>query len=77
MLSFRKITGIILALLVLFLTLLSVLSIWELIDLDFTKIVSRSIYSLSIIFIGTLLLLFIFSVLVKDDNRGNPPSINP
>lgn len=77
MISFKRITGIVLAVLVLFLTVLSVLSIWGILDLDVKSIVSKSLYSLCIIFVGTILLLFIFSVLVKNEDNTRPPSINP
>ncbi len=71
---FRKGISILLAVLTLFFTVLSILGIWDIIDIK--NIASRSIYSILVIFVSAAIMLFIFSVLYKsgDDNQFTPPN---
>jgi len=67
----------ILVILVLLLTIISILHIWGVITIDIQHLVAKSMTSLSVIFVSTLVLLFIFSVLLKGEGNGRPPTINP
>jgi len=77
MLSLKRISGLILVVLVLFLTIVSIMHIWGIIEIDIKNLASKSMTSLSIIFVATLVLLFIFSVLLKGEDHRRPPKINP
>ncbi|HLU83829.1 MAG TPA: hypothetical protein VKZ45_00015 [Vicingaceae bacterium] len=69
---FRKGISILLAILVVFFTVMSLLAIWDIIEVE--HIVRKSLSSLFIIFISATVMLFIFSVLYKggDDKNVNP-----
>ena len=77
----RKAASIIVAALVLFFTVISILAIWDIINIE--KVFQKSIMTLLVLFICAAIMLFIFSVLFKsgDDNSPNqppkPPPINP
>jgi len=75
--SLKRISGLILVVLVLFLTIISIMHIWGIIQIDIKDLFGKSMTSLSIIFIATLVLLFIFSVLLKGEDQKRPPKINP
>ena len=62
----KKIVSYILIGLVLFFTLLALLGIWDIINLE--QVMSRLLYSLLTLFAASAVILFIFSVLIKDDN---------
>jgi hypothetical protein len=66
----KKIVSYILIGLVLFFTLLSLLGIWGIID--FEQVMSKLLYSLLTLFASSAVMLFIFSVLIKDDNQQKP-----
>jgi hypothetical protein len=65
--SIRKTIAYILILLVLLFTTLSILGIWEVINLDY--LVRKLALSLLVIFASSAVVLFIFSVLVKDPDQ--------
>jgi len=72
----RKVASYILALLVLFFTVISILAIWDIIDVE--DIFKKSILTLLVLFMSAAILLFIFSVVIKagDENTGpKPPPI--
>jgi glucan phosphoethanolaminetransferase (alkaline phosphatase superfamily) len=62
----RKAIAIILIVLVLFFTVLSILAIWDLINIQ--HVLSKSLSTLLVITISTAVMLFIFAVLYKPDN---------
>ncbi len=67
----RRVIAIILSVLVLFFTVLSILAIWDIIEIE--HVLSRSLSTLLVITIATAVVLFIFAVLYKpDDKSGNP-----
>ncbi len=63
--SIRKIVAYILIGLVLTFTVLSVLGIWGVIDLDY--LMKKVVLSLLVVFAASAIILFIFSVLIKDN----------
>ncbi len=66
----RKITGYILVGLILVFTTIGVLGIWGFINLD--EILNRVLKSLLVIFVASAVVLFITTVLIKDD-QPRPP----
>lgn len=69
---FRKGISILLAVLALFFTILSILAVWDIINIE--HIISKTLTTLLIIFVSAAVMLFIFSVLYKPDE--NPPRNN-
>ncbi len=71
----KRFFSILLALLVFATTVISVLAIWNVIDID--DILSKSLSSLLVIFVSSAIILFIFSVLYQDNSQtkfqGNYP----
>jgi len=68
--SLKKITSYFLVLIILMFTVIGILGIWDLIDLDF--ILQKIFQTLIVIFCSTALILFVFSVLLKEkDNNQN------
>ncbi len=63
--SVKKIVSYVLIILVLIFTVIAVLGVWEIIDLN--NIVQKIMTSLLIIFAASAVVLFIFSVLIKDN----------
>lgn len=74
----RNFYAIILAGLVLVITVVALLGIWDLIQWeDFKKYFNKSLLSLLVIFISSALILFIFSVLFKSEVKPpEPPEID-
>jgi putative effector of murein hydrolase LrgA (UPF0299 family) len=64
--NFKKGIALILIGLTLLITVVGVLAVWEIIDVDFGEIMRKSFISLIIIFISSALILFITTVLYKD-----------
>ena len=64
--ALKKGTAYILVVIVLFLTVLAILGIWDIVDLE--HIISKSLKSLFVIFIASVIFLFIFTVLIKDND---------
>lgn len=63
--SVKKIVSYVLIVLVLMFTVIAVLGVWEIIDLN--NIIQKIMTSLLIIFAASAVVLFIFSVLIKDN----------
>ena len=63
--AFRKISGYLLVAIVFLLTALASLGIWEVID--FEHVVRKSILSLFVIFVAAVVILFVLTVIVKDN----------
>lgn len=72
---FRKGISILLAILALFFTVISILAVWDIIQIE--HIISKTLTTLLIIFISAAVILFIFSVLYKGgDDSTQPPTVN-
>lgn len=63
--SVKKVVSYVLIILVLIFTVIAVLGVWEIIDLN--NIVQKIMTSLLIIFAASAVVLFIFSVLIKEN----------
>ena len=63
----KKGLAIFLSLLVLFITVLSILAIWEVIDIE--NVFAKSFKTLCVIFVSSTVVLFIFSLLYRDDRK--------
>lgn len=61
----KKITAYVLALFVVVCTLIALLSVWEIISLQ--EVMRKILTSLLIIFIASVVSLFIFNVVIKND----------
>lgn len=61
--TIRKISGYILLSMVMFLTVIAVLGIWEIIDLK--NILSKTLASLLVLFASSAVVLFIFAVIIN------------
>lgn len=68
-LSLKKIIGYVLVLMVLISTVVAILGVWGIINLEdlFSKVFS----TLLIIFVASAVFLFIFSIILKDDTPHN------
>jgi heme/copper-type cytochrome/quinol oxidase subunit 2 len=75
--SIRKVAAVILTVLVLFFTVLCLLALWDLIEIDIKQLFNRTLFSLLIIFIASVIILFINSVVYrsKDNNYPKPPQM--
>lgn len=71
---FRKGISILLALLALFFTVISILAVWDIIEIK--HIISKTLTTLLIIFISAAVMLFIFSVLYKNGDETPPRQLN-
>jgi len=67
--TIKKSVSYILIGLILIFTLISILGIWGLIDIDLQKVMLNTLYSLLVIFAASAVILFIFTVLIKDDDK--------
>jgi predicted RND superfamily exporter protein len=65
--NFRKTAAILLSLIVLFFTVISVLAIWDVIDIQ--HILSKSLGTLLVIFVSSAIILFIFAVIMKEEDK--------
>jgi len=61
----RKAASIILVLMVLFFTTISILAIWDIIEVE--RILSKTLGTLLVIFVAAAIMLFIFAVIFKTD----------
>jgi hypothetical protein len=61
----RKITGYVLVGLILIFTIVATLGIWNVIDLE--EVLTKVLSSLLVIFVASAVVLFITTVLIKDD----------
>lgn len=66
--SLKKLTSYILITFVLIITVISLLGIWEIISLE--DVMRKIFTSLFIIFVASVIVLFIFSVLIKDSHEN-------
>jgi hypothetical protein len=66
---FRRGIAILLAILALFFTVMSILAVWDIINIE--HIISKTLTTLLIIFVSAAVMLFIFSVLYKPDSDKN------
>lgn len=64
----KKISAYILVFIILFLTIFAILGIWDIIN--FEDVIKKTISSLFVIFISAVIVLFIFSVLIKDNDKN-------
>ncbi len=64
---FRRGISMLLALLALFFTVMAILAVWDIINIE--HIISKTLTTLLIIFVSAAVMLFIFSVLYKPDNN--------
>lgn len=64
--ALKKGAAYVLVFIVLAMTILSILGIWEIVDLD--HVLNKAMKSLFIIFIAAVVYLFIFSVLIRDND---------
>lgn len=71
MTNMKKVISYILIGLVLVFTLISILGIWGLIDIDLQKVMLNTLYSLLVVFAASAVILFIFTVLIRDDDKLN------
>jgi len=63
----KKFAAYVLTAIVLFLTVVALLGIWEIID--FQYILRKVLTSLFVVFLSTVIILFIFSVVLRDDEK--------
>jgi len=68
MLTVKKIVSYLLIFLVLVFTVIAILGIWEVIDLD--NVLRKIMSSLIVIFAAAAVMLFIFAVLIKEPEKG-------
>ncbi len=68
--SIRKITGFILVGLILIFTSVAILGIWGIIDLE--EVMTKVLSSLLVVFVASAVVLFITTVLIKDDGSKKP-----
>ncbi len=64
----KKITAYILAILVVIVTVISLLAVWDIIDLQ--NVTGKLIKSLIIIFLSSVVVLFIYGVVLNENNRN-------
>ena len=65
----KKTVSYILIGLILIFTIISILGIWGLIDIDLQKVMLNTLYSLLVVFAASAVILFIFTVLIRDDQN--------
>ena len=65
--SIRKFAALALAALVLFFTVISILAIWDVIDIK--NVLGKSLGTLLIIFISSAIMLFIFAIVFRSDDE--------
>ena len=68
--SVKKIISYFMIILVLIFTIIALLGIWEIISLD--DIIKKMFVSLMVVFAAAAVILFIFSVLIRDQESDNP-----
>jgi len=65
--SVKKLVGYFLVALVLIFTILGVLGIWEIIDMNY--VMRKLFFSLMMIFVASAVMLFIFTVIIREDDK--------
>jgi hypothetical protein len=68
----KKAVAYTLIVLVLMFTIIALLGIWDIINLE--EVVQRLVWTLIVIFAASAVILFIFTVLLKDDDKK--PNLN-
>ena len=66
--SVKKIISYFMIILVLIFTIIALLGIWDIISLD--EIIRKMFVSLMVVFAAAAVILFIFSVLIRDEGPG-------
>jgi len=69
----KKVAAYFLVGIILFLTVIALLSIWDIID--FENVMRKILSSLFVVFVASVIILFIFAVVIKDDKPKNNKSI--
>ncbi len=69
----KKVASYFLVGIILFLTVITLLSIWDIIV--FENVMRKILSSLFVIFVASVIILFIFAVVIKDDKPKNNKSI--
>lgn len=72
--SVKKIIGYLLVLIVLLFTIIGILGVWGVINVE--DIGQKVIVSLLIVFAASAVLLFIFSIVLRDDTDNRPGQIS-
>jgi hypothetical protein len=65
----RKITGYFLVGLILIFTIVAIMGIWGIIDIDLREVMTKLLSSLLVVFVASAVVLFITSVLIKEDSN--------
>jgi xanthine/uracil permease len=66
---FRKIAAILIGIMVALFTVIAILGIWDIIDVQ--HLFTKSIKTLAVLFISSAILMFVFSVLFKAPDEKN------
>ncbi len=69
----RNIFAAILAVLVLLVTVLTLLGIWEIIDIDYQRLVRKGLWSLFTLFCASAVVMFIYNVIYKAEIKPPKP----
>jgi hypothetical protein len=69
--NIKRVVSYILIGLVLIFTVIAILGIWGLIDIDLQKVMLNTLYSLLVVFAASAVILFIFTVLIRDEEKKN------
>lgn len=65
----RKITGLVLVGLILIFTIVAVLGIWEVVDLQ--EVMVKVLSSLLVVFVASAVVLFITTILIREESKTN------
>lgn len=63
----KKITAYVLISLIVFSTIIGLLAIWDVIDVQ--EVMKKVLSSIFIVFVSSVVVLFIFSVIIKDSDK--------
>ena len=67
----KKVASYVLMAIVLFLTIIALLAIWDIVD--FEHIMRKILSSLFVVFVSSVVVLFISAVVIRDGNNKKPP----
>lgn len=67
MTAIKKITAYVLISLIVFSTVIGLLAIWDVIDVQ--EVMKKVLSSIFIVFVSSVVVLFIFSVIIKDSDK--------
>ena len=65
----KKLASYILIAIIILVTVVSLLAIWDIISVE--DLLQKTFKSLFLVFVSAVVILFIFSVIIKDGNNGN------